>query len=746
MSRSTALPTGVPLVPAGVSRPAAPAAPAPTLTVREVMGIIRRRMWWIAGITLFSMAVFVVLWYVFLRYYPRYTSMGLIQCKMPVQRDILSGAELIPNDRIIELEVKGKATMIRSESFLSSLLVRTKVQATSWYRSFDSNVPKMMKDLKENFGAYPQRDTDLLLVNMTTSNPEEARIIVDEALDQFITDMEQNARQVMRDNLESLRREKDKVERDIALKRQTLSTLSARANAPGWQQGQTESMQQMQTMLMEKMTLEAQLKQALFQREQLQQEKQQSGVTSRVLFAVQQDPMVMGLNNRILGLAEERDNLRERFGADHPQVKGVEARIASAQQSLNERSQQLQQQFGGSELISLDREIQSLQSDLNSVNAQLSNAKERQAEVERVMADYLMAKEELDYLNRSLEKFDERIYSTTVASNNPDLVSVKIFSRGYLPKEVSFPRLTFFLPVGIVVGLLLSAGLIGLLEFSDDSIKTPSDIRRHLNIPMLGMIPEYEEDDAEQIAVAKVMMLHPHAMISDMYRKMRTNLFFSAPAEELKSILVSGCTADCGNTTTAVNLAVTLASEGRRVLLVDANFRRPAIAQLFPSDGASRGLSNILVGQATAADVIRSSGLEGLDVVDAGPLPPNPADLLHHPRMKEFLDRQKEFYDHVILDGPPALLVSDARILSGLADRTVLVVRAEETSRGMAQRMVRELQSPRIRILGLILNAVKPRKGGYFQQEIESYREYVEAKTSTRVSLPAGTNPSPKAS
>jgi len=305
-----------------------------------------------------------------------------------------------------------------------------------------------------------------------------------------------------------------------------------------------------------------------------------------------------------------------------------------------------------------------------------------------------------------------------------------------MPLGPSFPpKLQIVVPSGFILGLLLSAGLVFLLDFLDDSVKSPSDVKRHLNIPLLGMVPYYEEEEAP---LGKISHLHPQALISEAYRRLRTNLYFSAPIEDMKSILVTSSRAGCGKTTTAANLAITLALEGKRVLLVDGNFRRPMLGDLFDGERSGRGLSNILVGQLPAAEVIRHSEVAGLDVVETGPAPPNPAVLLSSSRMQDFLTSQRANYDHIIVDGPPTLVVTDARIMAGLADGTIVVVHAGDTSRGILQRTLSELRNDQVHILGVLLNAVRTRKGGYFRESYRSYYDYASAEVAPVAALPGG--------
>ena len=179
----------------------------------------------------------------------------------------------------------------------------------------------------------------------------------------------------------------------------------------------------------------------------------------------------------------------------------------------------------------------------------------------------------------------------------------------------------------------------------------------------------------------------------------------------------------------------TCIAEDKKVLFIDTNFRKPASTNIFPrteADGSVSehpdfGLSNYLMGQCQDQDVIRPSGIEGLDIVDSGPLPSNPAELLGSARMTQLLDNGSKQYDYVIIDGPP-LLVSDAKILAAMADGTIVVFNACSTRRGQAQRALRELRSINANIVGAVLLGVRSMKGGYFQEKFRLYQEYQQTQ------------------
>jgi capsular exopolysaccharide synthesis family protein len=283
---------------------------------------------------------------------------------------------------------------------------------------------------------------------------------------------------------------------------------------------------------------------------------------------------------------------------------------------------------------------------------------------------------------------------------------------------------------------MLGIGLALLIELLNDLVRTPRDVGRHLHIKLLGMIPDISEDgQTNGLDPANIVIQAPYSILSESYRRLRTNLKLSAAADSSKVLLISSPMTADGKTSVAVNLAATFIAENKKVLLVDANLKRPGFAKIF-SNGQpdvendtnvfDKGLSSLLAGQADAQEVIKANVIENLDIIYAGPVPSNPSELLGSDRMKKFIRNQQDKYDYIIIDGPPALLVSDTKVLTRIADATVLVFNAGTTRRGVALRTIRELREVDTKIIGCVLLAVKSMKGGYFREQFKSYREYQE--------------------
>jgi polysaccharide biosynthesis transport protein len=716
-------------MPSSQRRQVAPSAATETgITYKDVIGILRRRMWLMIIITAVFVILGATLWCLFLVYGSEYTSVGFVRCKMPIKEGLFGMGGVIPRKDVIAMATASNSELLNNEFFLSKVLERTKVKETGWYIKRKDDLERRLEDMQESFSASPRRNTEFVMVRMVAASPKEAKDILDEALRQFQIQREESATDSLRKSLQALTTQRREVDAKVRTSQNKLVVLAQQAETPGWQAGggRTVVLQELSLLQGERLGLESEIQQLRIYDAQLKQSIATQGYSSTVRMAIEQDPMVNGYRSQVANLVQQRDMLIKRLGPEHRQVQDIQSTIDVSQAQLSSRKQMLQQQYGGQETEMINRQIISMMEQLKVINSQYEEASSRQRDLDQKLASYAVTQEEIETLNRQLATIEQEIQSISVKMNDPDRVPVEIAQYGSDPLERSFPKPLSFIMGGLILGLAVSLGLAFLLEFMNDSVQTPRDVQHHLRVPLLGTIPLYEQEEgAEKISVEKVAMTHPHALISESYRKLRTNLFFLAPPSEFKTILITSSSADCGKTTTAVNLSIALAAEDKHVLLVDANFHRSALNRLFPAEGPGRGLSNILVGQATVVDAIRPSGIEGLDLIDSGPLPPNPADLLNSKRMRDFLESQRQHYDFVILDGPPSLLVTDANIMASQVDGIIAVINAEHATRGMAQRMIREIKGCRIRRFGVVLNAVKSRKGGYFEKASQSYYDYI---------------------
>lgn len=217
---------------------------------------------------------------------------------------------------------------------------------------------------------------------------------------------------------------------------------------------------------------------------------------------------------------------------------------------------------------------------------------------------------------------------------------------------------------------------------------------------------------SQLLSKSLVAFTTPRSLISEQYRTLRTNINFSSADQDIKSIVITSAAHSEGKSTTAVNLAIVYAQEGKKVLLIDGDMRKPTMHHTF-SVKNSIGLTNVLVRQNTLETAIKATGIENLDLITSGPIPPNPVELLGSKTLKGMLSRLKETYAVVIVDTPPILAVADAQIWANLSDGTILVINSGTTVKEEAMKAKEAIAASNSRLIGAVLNNYKLPQNNY---------------------------------
>jgi capsular exopolysaccharide synthesis family protein len=317
---------------------------------------------------------------------------------------------------------------------------------------------------------------------------------------------------------------------------------------------------------------------------------------------------------------------------------------------------------------------------------------------QKTAADLLNQQNELEILAKGVE-------------NN-----VRVVETAPVPQIPFKPNASRNILISLAVGLALSLMLAFGLDYLDDTIKTPEDVTRKLHIPFLGLIPAVR-GDRQPVLSGPV----PHDF-GEAYRALRTSLVFTSGGESTRIITVTSAQPLEGKTTTACNLAMVLAFGGSRVLLVDADMRRPGVHKTLKMNNTV-GLSHLLVGQARVREAIQRTSDPNFCVMTAGRTPPNPSELLASERMKQLVANLKQGpFDWVVIDTPPVLAVTDAVILTPLVDGVTFVLGAEMTRRRLAERAVQMLMVSRPRVVGGVLNRVNFDRNKYYYSRYYGYQ------------------------
>lgn len=332
-------------------------------------------------------------------------------------------------------------------------------------------------------------------------------------------------------------------------------------------------------------------------------------------------------------------------------------------------------------------------------------------------AEYDRIKREIESAHANYAKVRGRHDDSELSGANP-VTNIRDHEKARTPTVHVFPRLRLNVALAFSLSLLLGIGLAFLLEYLDRTIKGLEDVESMAQVPVLGLIPVLagvpETDEALRDRDLFVFK-NPTSRAAECIRSIRTNILFSGADRRLDILAVSSPNPREGKTTSVMYLGTTMAQSGQRVLLIDTDMRRP---RLHKSVGVprGRGVSNLILGDAGYEDTIKTTEIPNLFVLPCGPTPPNPAELLLTNRFKEILDELRGRYDRIILDSPPLNAVTDAVVLSRLADGVIVVVQAGKTVRDDLVRARRQLDGVDANILGVIVNDLDlaDRKYGYY--------------------------------
>ena len=410
-------------------------------------------------------------------------------------------------------------------------------------------------------------------------------------------------------------------------------------------------------------------------------------------------------------------DLNTQFGPSYPKLAQLNNQLAEIEAQLQSEMKKIASKVKGQYTTALGRE------DL--LSQALEKQKQAANKLNESAIEYSLLKRDLE-TNRQLyegllEKLKEAGISEGLKSNNFQIVnSARVPT---YPVEPNVPRNLGF---AFVLGLTSGVGLAFLLEGLDNTVRTTEQAQAISGLPPLGMIPLGSKTAREGAsskrlvlassneAVELITHVRPQSQMAESYRALRTSLLLSHLGAPPKVIMVTSALPQEGKSTTSINCAVVLAQKGVRVLLIDCDLRRPSIHKTLGM-GPRSGLSNVLTGSVTLKQAITvAPTLPNLDVLPAGTPPPNPAELLASTNMRDVLTELREQYDHIVLDTPPTLSVTDAVVLSPRADAIVLVIRSGSTTKQALRRSRDILMQVNARVSGVLLNAVDLSSPDYY--------------------------------
>jgi capsular exopolysaccharide synthesis family protein len=423
--------------------------------------------------------------------------------------------------------------------------------------------------------------------------------------------------------------------------------------------------------------------------------------------AVTTNSAVISLRQRLTDLQRNRVQLNERYGPKNPQVIENENAIADT-------SKQYQDALRGA-VESIRNDYETAVSLERRLAATLEESKRAAMDLNRKSVSYTVLEREAQSNRQIYDSLIQRQNELQIVSNSGGN-NVRLMDRAVGPGAPYTPDFRRNFMLGAFAGVLLALGLVLAIDYLDDTVKTPEDITRRLKLPFLGLVPAVKGNNHPLLSHEV-----PHEF-GEAFRALRTSLVFSSGTEGTRVIGITSAQPLEGKTTTACNMAIALAYGGSRVLLIDADMRRPSVSRTLGIENTI-GLSHLLTGQSTARQTIRPTHVQNLWVMTAGITPPNPSELLASDRMKTLIGNvQNGPFDWVLIDTPPVLAVTDAVIIAPWVSGVVFIIGSEMTQRRLAERAVETLLTSRPHVLGAVLNRVDIVRNKYYYSRYYGYK------------------------
>lgn len=420
--------------------------------------------------------------------------------------------------------------------------------------------------------------------------------------------------------------------------------------------------------------------------------------------------LIKDLKAQYVKLLGESSELSKKYGEKHPRMIQLSTELETIKEKIALEVKKI------AKGIEIDYQV--ARSRENTLRQALEEQKREAMDLNQKAIEYSVLRREADsnqqLYDSLLKRMKEATLTTELKASN-----IRVIDPAEIPEIPIKPKKKLNLLLAVITGLMLGVGLAFFFEYLDNTVKTPEEVERYLGTPFLGPVGRFRMNGWDS-GGELIVLEEPKSNVAEGLRNIRTNLLFSSPEASRKALMITSTATSEGKTVLAANLAVVLAQTGKRVLLIDADLRKPRINRVF---GLERepGLSNLLIGEASLESVLRETEMENLRVIPAGPIPPNPSELLGLPTLEWLLQEAWEGFDLVLFDSPPVMSVTDPLVLASRLDGVVLVVKGGSTPREPIRRVISQLSDVNARLLGVVLNNVDFRKERYYYQYYYRY-------------------------
>jgi tyrosine-protein kinase Etk/Wzc len=671
----------------------------------------------------------------------------IIEDKGRLEQSVFGFSGLLNSQTMIANQVEVVKSRTLAERVIRSLETCPYRDNLKLMEDFDENQRPInfnakVKTLRESMTVEPVKDTDVIILKLLAGSAFEAAYLTNEIAHQFFTQNLEMSKGEVGEVRKFLESQLDSVRQKLSESEEALKSYKQSHKLVALDEETIKLVEQTSVFRAHLNECETELQENTLTLQNLKNKLAEAKSTLVEDVSQISSPMIVEMQNNIAQKQALIANLIAKQSPGYEVViNDVEREIDEAKKSLIEEAHKIANSGVSSidpiktsqdlfdQILRADINIKSLtaradalRSVVGSYETQLEALPEKNLELVRLMRDAELNQK--IFLMRS-EKYEEsRIAEAGKTAN------VRIIDPAVPPQKPIRPNRQLNVILAIFFGLGLGVAISFIIELLDGSVRTVEDLEK-LKVSVLGAIPTIDpeeiarrmkrhghkltSEDRARLTSKLITNFSPKSPVSEAYRSLRTNILFANLDKPAKTFVVSSSATKEGKSTTVANLAITMAQMGSRVLIIDADLRRPTMHSLFKIE-RQVGLTNALLGAYTLDEVIKPTGIENLDIITAGDIPPNPSELLSSNAMRKALTLLQQRYDLILMDSPPVIAVTDAAVLSTRVDAVLLVVSSGYVTRKEVDRAIQLLGNVRANLIGVLLNGLDIKRiyGSYY--------------------------------
>ncbi len=724
-----------PLMPAsaGGQVPGAPPIPIGRFKPIDPLRVLRQHVMLLSVVAVVGVITGVGVFFVLSRTVPKWASSAQLRLSEGVAdpEKMRTGDIFTGSPASMEAYIKSEVYKIQSEVVLQEAIGKPQVRNSDWYADYQKDdgaydFNKAREDLvDDHLNVSMIRGTQLINVSVHTPYKEDCQKIVGAIVSVYLQRARGETTNLVVGRRSSLLTERNRFENDVTRLTKQLEDYTRDNNMTNLDSRLEEAALVRQLKINDREEMNKELS-SLDKAYQAALAKRDAGGPPGAgdIAAASEDQAIMIRDERLMSMREQREVALYTFGENHRMVLNIDRNIAATEAEREREIERLLREREEGNLTGYKQAVESITEVISELDGEILELREELIDLNLHQTKYADYKSQLDRALEGRQRIEEALSEVRMIEKLEDAVPVRLQSSASLP-ELVFPKIELVVPGVTMLMLALATLAVFLRELMDQSIRSPADIKLLKEAELLGTLPDADEDPSGPSSVERVVEKYPTGLLAESYRQVRTALLGKMDRRGYKTLLIGSAQPGSGVSSVTHNLATSLAYNGRKVVIVDANFRRPT-QHLFVDADNDRGLVDLLLYDAALDDMLLTVQDPDISVLPTGRAGDAPPEILEGSGFRTLMADLETRFDIVLIDAPPALLSSECQLLAKHVDAMAVIVRASSDKRGMVDRMFGQFAGQRADLLGVILNGVQSSAGGYFRKSFKDFYRYRE--------------------